>query len=427
MHGVQSVDELIDLLLHGVQVEPRAIRRGDSELLHQRLAAVVSGADRHALHVENLGDVVRVDAVDVERHDAGAALGRWSVERDARDVGQPPQCVRRELVLVSLDRIEADAREIVDGRAEADRFRHRGRTGLELVRQLSPRRLLEADRVDHVTSGEERLHREQKLAAPPQRPDAARPAHLVGRDRDEVGAERLYVDVDVRRGLGGVADEDRTLLVRPRDELLHRVDRPERVRHLVRGDDLDVPLRRDTVERGEIELALLGERDHRELRSRTPRDVLPGNEVRVMLELADDDEVTGAKIVQAPRVRDEVDRLRRVSYEDDLAYVGRVQQGAHLLARALERGSRPFRKHVDAAVHVRVRRRIELGHRLHHPARLLRARGGVEEGERLAVDQLLEDGEVRANRAGVERLRPRGDSHGFHGIGGDYVWKEAPT
>ena len=135
----------------------------------------------------------------------------------------------------------------------------------------------------------------------------------------------------MRRRLGSVADEDRALFVRPRDELLDRVDRPERVRHLVRGDDLDVPLRRDTVERGKIELALLGKRDHRELRSRTPRDVLPGNEVRVMLELADDDEVAGAEIVQAPRIRDEVDRLRRVAYEDDLTYVGRVQQGAHLL------------------------------------------------------------------------------------------------
>ena len=43
----------------------------------------------------------------------------------------------------------------------------------------------------------------------------------------------------VRRGLRRVADKDRALLVRPRHELVERVDRPERVRDETRRDDLD--------------------------------------------------------------------------------------------------------------------------------------------------------------------------------------------
>src|SRR5438067_1096744 len=427
MHRVQSVDELVDLLLHRVEIEARAVRRGDAELLHQRLAAMMSRADRDSLHVEDLRDVVGMDAVDVERDDAGAALRGRAVQGDARHLAQPSERVCGQLVLVRLDRVEADARQIVDRGAESDRLRHRRGARLELVRQLAPRRLLDPDRVDHVAAGEEGLHREQQLAAPPERPDAARAAHLVRGDRDEVRAERLYVDRYVRRGLGGVADEDRALLVRPGGELLDGVDRPERVRDLVRGDDLDVPAGGEPGERREIELALLGERDHRERRAGASADVLPGDEVRVMLELADDDDVTRAEVVQAPRVRDEIDRLRRVADEDDLAHVRRVQQRPHLLPRALESCGRALGEHVDAAVHVRIRRGVEVGHRLEHLARLLRAGRGVEEGERLAVDQLLEDGEVRADRAGVERLRPRGDGHGFHGSPGDYVWNAAPT
>ena len=59
---VQAFDEAVDLLGDRVEVEARAVRRRDAELRHQRLAAVVAGADRDAFHVEDLRDVVRVDA-----------------------------------------------------------------------------------------------------------------------------------------------------------------------------------------------------------------------------------------------------------------------------------------------------------------------------------------------------------------------------
>src|SRR5439155_14699242 len=71
---VQAFDEAVDLLGDRVEVEARAVRGGDAEPGHQRLAAVVPGADRDALPVEDLGDVVRMDAVDLERDDPRAAL-----------------------------------------------------------------------------------------------------------------------------------------------------------------------------------------------------------------------------------------------------------------------------------------------------------------------------------------------------------------
>ena len=66
-------------------------------------------------------------------------------------------------------------------------------------------------------------------------------------------------------------------------------------------------------------------------------------------------------------------RLGRVADEDDLARRRRVHERAHLLARTLERRRRALGELVDAAVHVGVRRRVEVGHRLEHLARLLRA------------------------------------------------------
>ena len=248
----------------------------------------------------------------------------------------------------------------------------------------------------------------RRLPPAPEGADPARPAHLVAGDREEVAVERLHVDAHVRRRLRRVADEDRALVVRPAHERAEVGDRAERVRDEVRRDDLHVAVPRDLVETGEVDVALVVEREHPELGAVAPRDVLPRDEVRVVLELRDDDGVAGPEVVAAPRVRDEVERFRRVAHEDHLAHVGRVQQGAHLLAGAFETGGGALAEDVHRPVDVRVRGLVERRHRVEHLARLLRAVRRVEVRERLAVDLLLEDGEVRAQSAGVELLQARG-------------------
>ena len=196
----------------------------------------------------------------------------------------------------------------------------------------------------------------EQLGPAPERADAARAAHLVGRDGDEVGAERLDVDDPVRRGLRRVDDHDRAALARPRGEALDRVDRAEAVRDEAGGDDLHVL---ELVERLEPQLAVVVERDQPEVGAGPLRDVLPRDEVRVVLELGDDDDVARLQLVQPPRVGDEVDALGRVAGEDDLARRRGVEEPAHLLARALERLGRALGELVDAAVHVRVRGLVE--------------------------------------------------------------------
>ena len=72
------------------------------------------------------------------------------------------------------------------------------------------------------------------------------------------------------------------------------------------------------------------------------RDVLPGDEVRVVLELGHDDGVARPEVVEAPGVGDEVQTLGRVTDEDHLARVRRVEEGPHPLARVLEAFRRPL-------------------------------------------------------------------------------------
>jgi hypothetical protein len=211
-------------------------------------------------------------------------------------------------------------------------------------------------------------------------------------------------------GLRCVDDHDRALLVRPRCEPLGRIHGSERVRDEVVRDDLHAPGRRDLIERVEVELTSCVGLDDAEVRARALRDELPRHEVRVMVELADDDDVPGPEVVEAPRVRDEVDPLGRAAREDDLPRGRSVHEPGDRLARFLVRGRRAFRQLVDAAMHVRVLVLVEAAQPVEHLARLLGARGRVEERDRLSVDQLVEDRKVRAQAVRVE-LRLCGDGH----------------
>src|SRR5688572_13647264 len=109
-HAAQADREAIHVLGRVVEVEARAVGGGDAELPHQRLAAVVAGADADAVQVEELGDVVRMHLVpcrlDVEAEDAGAALGGRAVERDPRNLPELFERVAGQPVLVGLDRLQ---------------------------------------------------------------------------------------------------------------------------------------------------------------------------------------------------------------------------------------------------------------------------------------------------------------------------------
>ena len=101
------------------------------------------------------------------------------------------------------------------------------------------------------------------------------------------------------------------MLVRPRGEpLRRRLIVPSEFETRFDATTLTFPPADDLVERVQPQLAVVVDRDHPELGARAVRDVLPGHEVRVVLELGDEDEVAGAEVVQPPGVRDEVQRSR---------------------------------------------------------------------------------------------------------------------
>ena len=311
---------------------------------------------------------------------------------------------------MALDRVEPDLRHVVDRRTEADSLGDRWGPGLELVGKLVPGRPLHRDRADHLAAEIERSHGLEQLATPPERADTARAAHLVRREREKLAVERLNVDRAMRRRLRGVHDHDRAALVRPGGEALHRIDGSERVRDQVRRNDLHVPFALELVERLEAELTALIDGDCAKRRSGSTCNVLPWDEARMVLQIGDDYDIALLEIVEAPGIRDEIERLGGTAGEDHLTLGRCVDVRRDLATRSLVAGRRPFRKPVDPAMDVRIRVLVEVSHRVQHLARLLCRSRGIEVCDGLPVDELVEHREVGAQAFRVE-LRMCGYGH----------------
>ena len=210
----------------------------------------------------------------------------------------------------------------------------------------------------------------------------------------------------MRDGLRAVDQNDGPVLVRKTREFLHGVERAERVGHVSErheprpGAEQALVLLHDEVAR------VVHRRDP-QLRSGLLADDLPGDDVGVVLHLADEDLVSRPDVRAGPRLCDEVDGFRRAPEEDHLALGGRLQEVAYLGTRALVRCRRLLGQRVDAPVDVRVVAAVVVDERVDDRARLLARRRVVEVDEGLSVDGPREDRKLLAHALHIER-RGRG-------------------
>jgi hypothetical protein len=121
-----------------------------------------------------------------------------------------------------------------------------------------------------------------------------------------------------------------------------------------------------------------------------------------MLELGDDDSISGAEVGVAPGAGDEVDGLRRVADEDDLAAVGGADVVGERCPSALVRRRRLGRERVRAAVDVGVVAALVAIDRLDRSEYPLRAGAGVQVGDGPAVDLAGERRERVADARDIE-------------------------
>lgn len=121
-----------------------------------------------------------------------------------------------------------------------------------------------------------------------------------------------------------------------------------------------------------------------------------------MLQAGDNNFVARFHIVAAPALRNQVDAFGGSTNEDYLLRGSRVQKSLHLDACLFVSLGRPLAKLMHAAVDIGAIHFVELHDGVDDGARFLRGSGIIEVDERLAVNGLLEDGEILADPLDVE-------------------------
>ena len=204
-------------------------------------------------------------------------------------------------MLVRLDRLEPDRLEVVDRGAEPDRLGHRRRCPPRTSPAARPRSSRSSPTLRIMWPPSRNGSIASSSSARPQRkPIPLGPQHLVAGDGDEVGAERLHVEPH-----GAVRPAPRrSTRIAPRScahaaSRVRVVDRAERVRDDVRRRRPSRCSKRSSSSSASSPLSSTGM--IAELGARAVRDVLPGHEVRVVLELGREHDVARAEVRAGPR------------------------------------------------------------------------------------------------------------------------------
>ncbi len=243
-----------------------------------------------------------------------------------------------ESVLARGDAVEAELVDEAHGLGEPDRLRDARRARLEALRARQVLGLLDRDRGDHRAAVEERRQGVEHLGAAVEHADAGGAVELVPAEDGEVDVELARVEGHVRRGLAGVEHDECADRAGEGHELGERA-------HLS-GDVGDVAEREharaladDAAGDLDVEGAVVAHGDVPQGRTGAGGELLPRDEVRVVLELGRDDLVAGpqgvwrggsathAEARVAERVGDEVERLGRVAREHDLVLVDLQEAG----------------------------------------------------------------------------------------------------
>ena len=235
----------------------------------------------------------------------------------------------------------------------------------------------------------------------------------------EIGSKVGHIDRHVRQRLRAVDDQIAAVLVHELAEVLDRVLNAQDVRDLTHGQDLGLGAHLGKNFLGG-ELAGLGGVEVDELGAGLTADLLPRNQVGVVLHDGDDDLVARFEDRGRKALGDQVERLARVAGEDDLVGLGGADDVGDLLTHLCDGLGGLDGQRVQAAQGVGVHALVEVTLGVEHAGGALRGGRAIEEGD---LGVLLEQRELRLVGIGLDvdgRPAARGLVAGveFHGLGG---------
>ena len=160
------------------------------------------------------------------------------------------------------------------------------------------------------------------------------------------------------------------------------------------------------LQRVQVDASVIGDAVPAQGRAGATRQFLPGDQVRVVLQLGGDDHVArpdgATEPVVAERIRDEVQRLGGVLREHQFVGIG-ADERRDVRTTLLVGVGGLFHQLMRAAVHATVGRRQELAFGVENLDRPLRGRTGIQIRQLVsATHHPLQDREIRPDRRDVK-------------------------
>src|SRR5439155_1553349 len=206
--------------------------------------------------------------------------------RGETNASRGPDVLKRKS---SLERgAQPELLEVSDRGGQSNRLGDGRGPRLEPPGQVVPLGAVDPHFLDHLAAAATWLEAVENGPPAVHDADAGRAQHLVRREHVEVTSQRGHIDPHVRSRLSPVDDRDRVDRPRPPDDVHDWGDRPQNVGHVGERDHAR-PRREQTIEGGQVEHAV-GENRHRlDDGAAIAGDQLPRDQVRMVLELGDDD------------------------------------------------------------------------------------------------------------------------------------------
>ena len=185
------------------------------------------------------------------------------------------------------------------------------------------------------------------------------------------------------------------------DHLFRGCYRSERIRYLAECYDS-----RSRAEQlfvfFENHLAAVIYRRHPQPRTFFSAQLLPRDNVRVVLQPGDNDFVILLHVAVSPALGHQVDAFGGAANKNNLARRGSVQEATHFLARTFVGVGGPRGQGVGGAVNIRVLVPVEIRDPVNDRVRFLRGGGIVQPHQRSPVYLLLQDGEIAPDELRIE-------------------------
>ncbi|MNS69805.1 hypothetical protein D3C72_1031330 [compost metagenome] len=290
-------------------------------------------------------------------------------------------------------------RHKVDGGCEADSTGNMGGARLELEGQGIEGGAAEADLVDHLAPRLPGWHAFQQFGSTPQHTNPGRAIELVTGEGIEVAAYGLYIHLEMGHRLGAVDQGQGANRFGGGHHPGDRIDGTEGIGDMGHAHQSGARPQHGQVSL-HIQIPALIQRNDPNYGAGAFGNQLPGDNIGVVLQGAEDDLVPYLEFAHAPALGHQIDRLGGAAGPDHLVAAGRIDKAGDRLAGCLEGAGGAAAQGMGGAVYVGVVGPIVVSDGVQHRLRLLGGGGVVQIDQRVAV-HLLRQGRKLATQLGV--------------------------